>query len=132
MTITLAYQTTTLDLDPDLLWSDEFAWHPVEQTAQRTVTGALVVSVTQRIGGRPITLEPEDENSAWMSRAMVETLRDWAAVPGRQMALTLRGVTRTVVFRHQDGAGFEATPVIHFSDIDSTDWYRVVLRFMEV
>lgn len=128
--ITLQYLTTTLTLDPDLYWADENDWHPVEQSVQRTVTGALVVSTAARVGGRPITLQPEEEGSAWMSRATLDTLRSWAAVAGREMTLTLRGVARTVIFRHQDGA-IEATPVVHYSDTDNSDHYRVVLRFME-
>lgn len=132
MTITLAYQAMTLTLDPDLKWVDEHQWHPVEQTAQRTVTGALVVSTSARVGGRPITLQPDGDDSAWMSRSMVDELRSWAAVPGRQMTLTLRGVARTVIFRHHDGVAVEASPLIFFSDEASSDWYRVTLRFMEV
>jgi len=128
--ITLQYSTTTLTLDPDLYWSDENDWHPVEQTVTRTVSGALVVNTAARVGGRPITLQPENEGSAWMARATLDTLRSWAAVAGREMTLTLRGVARTVIFRHQDGA-IDATPVVHYSDTDNTDWYRVVLRFME-
>lgn len=132
MSITLQYLTTTLNLDPDLLWEDEFNWHPVEQSAERTVTGALVVSTAARTGGRPITLRPEDDSSAWMPRSLVDALRAWAAVPGREMTLTLRGVSRTVIFRHQDGTALEAVPVVHFSDIGSNDWYRCTLRFQEV
>lgn len=130
--ITLADDTTTLELSPDLLWSDEFNWHPVEQFAERTLTGALVVMPALKIGGRPITLEPEDDDSAWMRRDAIEQLRNWAAEPGKQLELTLRGVTRTVAFRHQDGACMDARPVVHFSDIEATDNYLATLRFMEI
>ena len=132
MSITLNYSSTTLTLDPDLKWVDEHQWHPVEQTAQRSVTGALVVSTAARISGRPITLQPDDENSAWMPRSMIDTLRSWAGVPGRQMTLTLRGVARTVIFRHHDGIAVEASPVIFYSDEDGSDWYKATLRFMEI
>ena len=130
MTITLQYQSTTLQLDPDLYWSDE-NWTPVEQTQQRTVTGALILSHSARIGGRPFTLEPIDDQTAWMPRSLLDTLRSWAAVAGREMTLTLRGQSYTVVFRHSDTA-IEASPVFHFSDTDPGDWYRVTLRFLEV
>ena len=78
MTITLTNLTTsaTLTLNPDLKWTDENNWNPVEQTAERTITGALVVQVGAMVAGRPITLEPEDDESAWMSRADVEQLRN--------------------------------------------------------
>ena len=64
MSITLSDGTTTLALHPDLYWSDEHNWFPVEQTAQRTITGALIVSVATRLAGRPVTLQPEDDRSA--------------------------------------------------------------------
>lgn len=132
MTITLAYQATTLTLDPDLKWADEHQWHPVEQTSQRTITGALIISTAARIGGRPITLQPDDDSSAWMPRSMIDTLRSWAAVPGRQMTLTLRGTPHTVIFRHHDGIAVEASPIVFYSDEDGSDWYKATLRFMEI
>lgn len=132
MSITLTFSPTTLTLDPDLQWTDEHQWHPVEQTAQRTVTGALIVSTAERVGGRPITLTPNSDDSGWMPRALIDTLRSWAAVPGRQMTLTLRGVSRTVIFRHHDGVAVEASPVVFYSDEDGSDWYKATLRFMEI
>lgn len=132
MSITLADGPTAIDLHPDLKWSDEFAWVEVEQSAERTITGALVVMPGLKVGGRPITLEPEDDNSAWMTRAVIQQLRNWAAVPGKQLQLTMHGSIRTVAFRHQDGPGLEAQPVVHFSEMDNTDFYRATLRLMEI
>lgn len=131
MAITLSDGIDTITLHPDLYWSDENNWHPVEQTVTRTVTGALVVEVGQRTAGRPMTLEPEDDNSAWMTREVVEQLRNWAADPGKEMVLTLRGEAFDVMFRHQDG-GLESIPVKHMSDVQDGDYYRCVLRFMEI
>lgn len=129
--IQLSDGTTTLTLHPDLYWSDENDWHPVEQTVQRTLTGALIVSTTQRVAGRPITLEPEDEESAWQTLEVLAQLRNWAAVPGQELTLTLRGVDRTVIFRHQDGTAVEAAPVLHRSDVQDDDFYRITVRLME-
>lgn len=128
MSITLAYGGNTLDLPPDLYWADE-AWSPVEQSVQRTVTGALIVSAATRTEGRPITLRPPDERSAALERSVLDTLLAWAAVPGRQMTLTLRGAARAVLWRHQDGA-IEAAPFVHYSDVQSADFYLATLRFM--
>jgi hypothetical protein len=132
MSITLADNTTTLTLHPDLYWDDEATWQPVEQRVERTITGALIVSVATRQAGRPITLQPEDDRSAWTSRAVVDQLRNWAAVPGQELTLTLRGTARTVIFRHHDGNAIDATPVVHFNDVDSADFYRCTIRLMEV
>lgn len=131
MSITLSDGSTTLTLNPDLFWSDEYNWNPVEQAADRSVTGANIIQASALMSGRPITLEPEDDSSAWTMRSQVETLRNWAAVAGKQMTLTLRGVSRTVIFRHQDG-GFEARPVLHYREMVSADFYRVTIRLMEV
>jgi hypothetical protein len=131
MSITLSDGTGTIELHKDLLWSDENDWHPVEQTVQRTVTGALIVQSGTRVAGRPITLEPEDDHSAAMTADVIEALRNWAAVPGKVMALTLRGTTRDVIFRQQDG-GLAATPWIHYDDVVSSDYYLAVVRLMEI
>lgn len=131
MTISLSDGTTTVILHPDLFWSDENSWHPVEQTENRSITGALIVSSAARLAGRPITLEPENDSSAWMTRTVVEQLRNWAAVPGKEMTLTLRGVTYTVLFRHQSG-GFEARPLVHYNDANNADFYLCVVRLMEI
>ena len=129
--ITLADVTTTLELHPDLFWSDEDNWHPVAQAVERTITGALDIQVAAMDKGRPITLEPEDDSTAWMTSAVVQQLRNWAAVPGHQLTLTRRGTSHTVIFRHQDG-GFEAKPVIHYRDRVPGDWYLCVIRLMEI
>lgn len=132
MTISLSVGLTTVQLNPDLFWEDENNWHPVEQTSERTITGALVVQVAERVAGRPITLRPEDDSSGATELTDLEQLRNWAAVPGQQMTLTLRGESRTVIFRHHDGAAIEARPWVHRSDVQSGDWYLATFRFMEM
>ena len=132
MSITLSDGATTLALHHDLYWSDEHNWFPVEQTAQRTITGALIVSVATRLAGRPVTLQPEDDSSAWTPRADLDQLRHWAAGAGRVLQLTLRGSTRDVMFRHQDNNAVEATPVQHLNDTQPGDWFLVTVRLMEI
>ena len=132
MTILLTVGATVVTLHPDLYWDDETSWQPVQQTTQRTLTGALIVSLGTRITGRSITLRPEDDGSAWMSLSALTQLRNWAGVAGQQMQLTLKGVTRTVLFRHHEGPALEAVPVVHFSEMETDDFYRITLRLMEI
>lgn len=132
MSITLTVGATALPLNEALYWADENDWHPVEQTAERTITGAMVVSASARVAGRPITLRPEDDRSGATDLATLTQLRNWAAVPGQVMELTLRGVSRSVIFRHQDGAAVEARPWTHYTDVQSGDWYFATIRFMEI
>jgi hypothetical protein len=130
--ITLEDDDTTITLHDDLFWSDEHGWNMVEQTSDRTITGALVVQASAKVAGRPITLTPENDSSAWMSREVLDQLRNFATVPGKELTLTLRGEPRAVIFRHHDGIALDARPVVHFNDVEPGDWYLVTLRLMEV
>jgi hypothetical protein len=141
MSITLTYSATTIELPEDLMWTDEFDWHPVVQSEVYSTTGALIVSTGVRQAGRPITLRPEEgiepsaRSSGWITRAVLLQLQAWAAVPGREMVLALRGVNRDVIFRHgSNGEGFRARPLIHYADADAApeDVYLAEFRFTEI
>ena len=131
MAITLTYNGTALELHPDLLWQDEFSWTPVVQSVERTVTGAMVIDYGTRIAGRPITLLPDGGDSAWMPLSTINTLNAWAAVPGREMVLNIRGQDYDVVFRHIDGA-LEISPVIHYNSHDVADFYVATVRLLTI
>lgn len=130
--ITLTYLTTTVTLNPDLIWIDEHNWFPVEQSVQRTITGALIVSTAERVAGRPVTLAPVDASSAWMPQATLDALRNLAVVPGRVLQLNIRGTSRDVIFRHHEGPAVEAAPVVHYNDVNSSDWFSITVRLMEI
>ncbi len=130
MSVTLTYGAATVELPEDLYWSDEIDWHPVAQATTRTLTGALVVQSGALLSGRPITLQPEDDKSAAITRAALDTLRTWAAVPGAVMTLTLRVTSRSVIWDHEKTA-ITAVPFIHYSDVQSDDLYFATLRFLE-
>lgn len=133
--ITLTAGGPALELDPDLRWADEFTWFAVEQSVVRSLTGALLVDLGTRVGGRPITLAPADDSSAWMPRATLAQLQAWEADPSLTMTLSLRGVNRPVIFRRHDGAPIDARPVHFVADPlpgEIGDWYLVTLRFLEI
>lgn len=130
MALTLSDGTTTVTLHDDLYWSDEFTWSPVEQKVDRSVTGALLVQAQAKVGGRPVTLESEVD-AAWIAMSVVLQLQTWAGVANLQMQLTIRGVARTVIFRHQDGA-LEVDSIVRYSAPESEDFYSIKARFMEV
>lgn len=131
MTTTLSYGATTLTLPSNLLWTDEFAWRQVEQRGRYTLTGALILESAVRQAGRPITLAA-GSSFGWVTRNVVLTLKEWAAVPGRQMTLVLRGEPpRTVVFDHASGA-IEAPAVVDYADPADDDFYVLTVRFLQV
>lgn len=122
----------TLTLPDSLEWTDEYTWQPVSQELAYSLTGAAVVEASERQSGRPFTLR-SPEQMAYITRATLNTLKGWAAIAGKTMTLTLRGVSYSVIFRHQDGA-LEATPLGTWNDseLNNDVLYRVTLRLMEV
>lgn len=131
MAITLTYNGVTLPLNDDLFWADEFNWSKVSQSKEHSVTGALLLDYGTYLAGRPITLQPETPDSAWISKQTLDALVSWASVAAREFTLSIKGVDYHVVFRQMDGA-IDASPVIHYSDSQATDWYSATLRFMEI
>lgn len=124
----------TLDgitLPADLLWSDEFAATLVAQSVRRTLDGSVVVFYGELRAGLPITLESQPD-AGWLTRAQVEALALRAASPGGVYALTLRGETRSVMFRHQDAPAFEAKPLVALANPQAGDYYLATVKLMTV
>ena len=132
MSITLTHAGTTLDLSDRLAWTDEFGWSPVEQSTEYSTTGALMVHVATKQSGRPITLEGK-ETATWISRATCQALEAWAALPGAEFELVLRGVPRVVLF-DQARVGFEATSLWRIADGEETpeQIFLPTFRFLEL
>jgi len=93
------------------------------------------VQSATRQAGRAITLVGAAD-MAWVTRSVVNVLRDWAALPldavsGRfELTLTDARVF-TVAFRHADGA-LEAEPVTGFPTRSDFDFYRISLKLMQI
>ena len=121
----------TISFTDDLQWTDEFSWRPVEQSVQRTITGGMVVQSAARLAGRPITLQADSESVGWFTRAQIDALAALAETPNLTMTLTYRGVSRSVIWRHQDTA-LEVRPVVPFADVNAADNYIATLRFLTV
>ena len=132
MSITLTYNGTTATLSDRLHWADEFDWSPVEQSTSYSTKGKLLVDVAVKESGQPITLEGTDTN-AWISRSLCSTLQAWAALPGIQLDLVLRGETHQVIFDHGKG-GFSAQPIWKLLDGEITPelMYRPTFKFLKV
>ena len=125
----------TLVLPDDLLWSDEHSWSPVVSSVSYLITGSLLVQSATRQAGRAITLvAPAD--MAWVTRSVVNLLRDWAALPldaisGRFVLTLLDSRAFSVAFRHADGA-IEAEPITGFPARLDSDFYRITLKLMQI
>lgn len=135
MTHSLHDGTTALMLPEDLYWEDEWAWTPVAQTLTRSVTGAAILQIGTRTGGRPITLASRDRVSGWMRLGEVIQLQSWAARPGAVFTLRWRGQVWSVRFRPGTGdteAAVIGEPVVYYSDPLPDDWVIPTLRLITV
>lgn len=133
MAITLTYAGgPVLDLPRDLEWTDEFDWSPVAQTVSISITGALIVESAAQLSGRPVTLAGADDR-AWITRAVLDQLRAWAAVPDRQMTLTLDDGRVFAVRFDQRQAPIGARAIVPgWTPAAADDWFVCTLKFMEV
>ena len=132
MSITLTYNGTTAHLSDRLQWTNEYDWSPVDQATGYSTRGVLLVDVGLKLAGQPITLDGTSTNT-WISRALCDTLKAWAALPGIELALVLRGTTHAVIFDHAQG-GFAAQPIWRLADGEITPelFYRPTFRFLKV
>lgn len=122
-----------LTLSHDMRWTDEHSWSPVSSAKEYSLTGTLIIDNAVRQAGRPITLQPPSAEMAWITRAIVEKLRMWAAIPGLQLQLTLDDErVFNVVFRHDEPPALEATPVTQMASYDMDSWWVVNLKMMEI
>lgn len=131
MAISITDGLTTVTLPDDLIWTDRHAWSPVEQTVATSITGAALVDLGTRQNGRPITLSG-DERHAWMTYAVVDQLKAWADVAGKQLTLTIGATSFDVLFRHHDRPAIDVNPVVDFNTPDAQDFFFGTLKFMEV
>lgn len=121
----------SVTLPDDLLWADEHAWTPAVASVSYLLTGALLIESAARQKGRPITLVGRDD-MAWVTRALVNTLYGWAAVPNRTFELSFAdGRVFTVAFRHAETA-IDAEPVLGFPARNDSAFYRLTLRLLEI
>lgn len=128
----ITYNTTVIQLPDDLSWTDEHAWQSVEQQVTRTLSGGLIIESHVRIGGRPITLAPPGDDSAWIKLQDLQAINLIANIPDAQMQLKFGDSQFTVIFRHHDGEVISAKPVVFFSDAVGTDFYLVTIKLMAV
>lgn len=121
-------------LEDGFLWSDEFAWKPIEQSQEYAVDGTLIVQEGKKKSGRPITLTPPD-SQGWIKRAALSKLQDWSAMQNEQFTLIFEYPHDTrqfnVIFNHAEGA-IEAEPVKGIPTVSEGDYYKVTLKFLEV
>lgn len=120
-----------LPLPAGMLWVDEFGWRPVEATREYSVTGAQIIDVAEREGGRPITLQATEDHG-WMTRENLLALQELAADADGTFTLTLADGRAFEVMFAPDTDPVTARPLAR-PEIPSASWpYITTLRLIEV
>lgn len=127
MAITLG----AITLPATLVWEDEFAWSPVAQSTEYSLTGALIVQEATKLAGRPITLVGKSDSNAHtggISRTDLLALQTALSVAGASWTLTLHDARTFTVAAQQDPLEAEPLPVYRsFSPANpaSDRWYLI-------
>ena len=107
----MAITLDTITLPQGLRWSDEFAWSPLAQATEYSLTGALIVEQAEKQAGRPITLVG-GKDFAWLTRTEVSALKALLDA-GEAMTLTLHDSrTFTVVPASDKPLAVTALPIV--------------------
>lgn len=111
-----------IELPPYLHWADEFTWSPVDQGEEYSTTGALLLDISIKQAGRPITLVGTD-HLGFITRAKLLELQALSDTPV-EMELDYHGRIFTVRFRYGDGGPVTADKIIPRIPEKATDPYR--------
>lgn len=134
MPTTLALAATVLTLPAfarsDLVWTDEHEYSPLAADARWSIDGALIVDEALRSTGRPITLQG-GEDFGVITRATLDQLEAWRALPAQPFTLSYRGVAHAVLMDHARGA-VSARPYVERTSYLPGDFYIPTLRFLKV
>jgi|WetSurMetagenome_2_1015567.scaffolds.fasta_scaffold1342888_1 hypothetical protein len=104
MSNTLAKGNTTIVLPGNLMPSEEWRnWSPMVQSAEYSLSGAIVIESAEKQAGAPLTLEGGDR-WVWLTGAQCDAIDALLADIETPLTLTLHdGVARSVLPRVQDG-----------------------------
>lgn len=129
MPTTLTHGATVLTLPEDLIWIDEFDWHPVEGRMTRSALGAVLFDRGTKIDGRPMTLAGDGLHS-WITRTLAVSLYALASIADAQIVLAYRSTTFDVVFDHTRNP-LELRPVADWPEYEAGDFYTVLMRLLQ-
>lgn len=114
-----------------MVWSDEFAWSPIDKSLDYSVTGAALIDVGVRQAGKPITLQGEVD-AGWIKRGALTALRvlDASDPVGEHELVLADGRTFTVQFA--PGVAVEGRPLARPEIPADEQPYIATVRLIEV
>lgn len=118
-------------LPDDLHWPNQFEWHGVTGSSERTLGGGLVIWTGYLSKGRPIDLVAT-ETRGWVTYTQLLALQTLAQNP-IAYALVLRNSTFQVMFRYEDAPCIDMTSLISSRiTYSANDLFTGTIKLMEV
>lgn len=130
-----------IELPADLQWVDEFTAWRVGQSVRTGLTGARIVQESALQAGRPITLQTQQDGTAYVAPVRLDVLRALQASEEQPRSSPLRLILPAhnggerefmVAWRRTDGPGIEAAPIRFAVPALDGDYYSITLRLMTV
>lgn len=119
-----------IQLPRGMLWVDEFAWSAVNKSVERSITGAQVIDVVERIAGRPITLQAV-QDQGWIRRDVLQSVLALANDPAGEYLLRLAD-GRDFVVQFSGDDPVSAEPLSRPELPPDSHPYIATLRFITV
>ena len=113
----------TIVLPDGIRWRNRFSWSPVRQTTKRTTGGGIVHSFQNLIGGRPITLEVDQNSAQLWTFDDVSKILALARNPGNTHILTWDNLSYGVYFDHTQNPVHEFNPLCDYDEIEYDLFY---------
>jgi hypothetical protein len=122
----------SITLPDDLIWSNEYDWHPVSQVINKSLTGALIIQEAAQIKGREITLTG-GADYAWITKATLDLLKVKVDTPDLTMVLAMNGTNYNVIFNRSGNSGaIQAATIKGCANPSLTENYSVILNLITV
>jgi len=115
---------------PDLLWINEYDYEDVSASCEKTLGGKNIVFENENYD-RNIDLQAM-ENSGWLTKTQIGTLKQMAGVKGATYILIYESQTFSVRFRREDEPCIEVAPLIPKVDYAAGDFYIGTIKLKTV
>lgn len=127
----MAIELGGVTLSDHMVWTDEFEYTAVAQSALRTLGGNVKVYTQQLTKGLPITLSATTDQG-WLTKAQIQAVQALADAAGSTYTLTIGSDTFSVVFRHQDAPAFAAEALDQVGAQAPPGYYTATIKLMTV
>jgi hypothetical protein len=126
---TLQYGDTVITLH-GYRWMDRRSYSQVSMSVTDTITQAKVLEFFEEQSGRPVTLAPQAANLGHVSLQDLDTVSQWAKVPGRQIIFSDGETSYTCVFARP--AITDDKPMLGQTEEQSDELWQATFHLMEI